>query len=105
MSNILRKFRKEKKEPELDYKFLYETEFNNRKKYEKRYREKCKENIELQKGTGIAELRKQLMKTADELEKTKNELEFVKEDRAKLYVQLEDTRNELELERNKNNGE
>lgn len=103
MSSFLRKFKREK---EPDYKNLYEIELNNRKKYEKRYRQKCAESIELQKQTGIADLRKELMKISDELEKTKEELSFVKEDRSKLYLQLEDTRNELEIERNKNkNGE
>lgn len=101
MSNFLKKFRKEK---EPDYKKLYETEINNRKKYEKRYREKCRENVELQKQTGIADLRKKLMEVSDELENTKTELSLIKEDRSKLYVKLEDIRNELEIERNKNNN-
>lgn len=87
MSNFLRRFKKEK---EPNWKELYEIELNNRKKYEKRYREKCKDYIELQKEKGLPELKKALMEITDERD-------FLKEDRAKLYIQLEDTRNELEL--------
>jgi hypothetical protein len=93
---MLRKFRKEK---EPNYKELYEIEMQNRKLYEKRYREIEKQYRDLQKESGIAELRVKLTNAVEELA-------FVKEDRAKLYIELEDTRNELELERNKNkNGE
>lgn len=90
MSNMLRRFKKDK----TDYKTLYETELNNRKKYEKRYREKCRENIQLQKETGIADLRKEMMKLQDEIA-------FLKEDRSLLYVQLEDARNELQKYKDK----
>lgn len=90
MSNILKKIERNK------YKNLYETEVKNRKMYEKRYREIEKAYQELQKESGIAELRVKLTNAVEELA-------FVKEDRAKLYVELEDTRNELELERRKNN--
>ncbi len=101
MSSILKKFRKEKKP---NYKELYEIELENRKKYEKRYREKCNEYIELQKEKGIGELRKRLMETTDKLDNAKEQIAFLKQDRSKLYVKLEDLRNELEIERNKNNG-
>lgn len=90
MSNLLKKIERNK------YKNLYETEVKNRKMYEKRYREIEKAYQELQKESGIAELRVKLTNAVEELA-------FVKEDRAKLYVELEDTRNELELERRKNN--
>jgi len=90
MSNLLKKIERNK------YKNLYETEVKNRKIYEKRYREIEKAYQELQKESGIAELRVKLTNAVEELA-------FVKEDRAKLYVELEDTRNELELERRKNN--
>lgn len=86
MSNFLRKFRKEKK----DYKTLYETELNNRKIIELRYKELKNENIELQKGTGLAELRVKFNKALDEIE-------MLRKDRATLYVQREDLQNELEL--------
>lgn len=93
MSNLLKKIERNK------YKNLYETEVKNRKMYEKRYREIEKAYQELQKESGIAELRVKLTNAVEELA-------FVKEDRAKLYVELEDTINELEIERNKNkNGE
>ena len=65
MSNFLSKFRKENKK---DYKTLYETELNNRKLIELRYKELKKENIELQKGTGLAELRVKFNKALDEIE-------------------------------------
>ena len=89
MSNLLSKFRKESKK---DYKTLYETELNNRKIFENRYKELKQENIELQKGTGLAELRVKYNKALEEIH-------FLKEDRAKLYIQLEDTRNEKQLEK------
>lgn len=94
MSNLLRKFRKEKK----DYKTLYETELNNRKLIELRYKEVIKENIELQKETGLANLRVKYNKALDEIH-------FLKEDRAKLYVQLEDLRNENNLKVEEVKGE
>lgn len=99
MSNILSKFRKEKK----DYKTLYEAELNNRKLYEKRYKQLKDENIKLQKETGLADMKKKMMQLA-------NDVYFLKKDRAKLYVQLEDLRNEKQFEILKekesgNNGE
>ena len=91
MSNFLSKFKKP------NYKELYEIELNNRKLYEKRYNEIKKENVELQKSSGIAEIRKKL-------EMAINEIAFLKEDRAKLYIQLEDARNELDLLKSKKKG-
>ena len=79
-----------KRDERLKYKNLYETELNNRKMYEKRYKEVIEENINLQKETGIADLRKQLNEAL-------NEVAFLKEDRTKLYLQLEDARNELSM--------
>lgn len=86
MSNFLKKFGKEKK----NYKELYEIELENRKKYEKRYREKCKDYIALQEEKGLPELKKSLMELSDERD-------ILKEDRARLYVQLEDARNEIKI--------
>lgn len=94
MSNFLSKFRKESKK---DYKTLYETELNNRKLIELRYKELKKENIELQKGTGLAELRVKFSKAIDEIE-------MLKKDRATLYVQREDLQNELDLLKSKKKG-
>ena len=71
-----------------NYKDLYKKELNNRKLYEERYKEVIIENVELQKKTGIAKLKKQLADTMDELF-------FIKKDRAIIFCQLEDTRNEL----------
>ena len=90
MSNILRKFKK------TNYKELYEIELNNRKKYEKRYREKCRDYIALQKEKGLPELKQALMKITDERD-------FLKEDRARLFVQLEDLKNDIKLGKVKEN--
>ena len=86
MSNFLKRIGKEKK----NYKELYEIEVENRKKYEKRYREKCKDYIALQEEKGLPELKKSLMELSDERD-------ILKEDRARLYVQLEDARNEIKI--------
>lgn len=90
MSSFLKKFGKEKK----NYKELYEIELNNRQKYEKRYREKCRDYIALQKEKGLPELKQALMQITDERD-------FLKEDRARLYVELEDLRNQIKLEKPK----
>lgn len=94
MSNILKKFKKDKK----NYKELYEIELNNRKKYEKRYREKCRDYIELQKEKGLPELKMELMKISDERD-------FLKEDRARLFVELEDLKNDIKLGKYKKESE
>ena len=94
MSNFLSKFRKENKK---DYKTLYETELNNRKLIELRYKELKKENIELQKETGLAELRVKFSKAIDEIE-------MLRKDRATLYIQREDLQNELDLLKGKKKG-
>lgn len=86
MSSIISKITKNK------YKTLYETELNNRKMYEKRYRELKKQYEDLQKEKGIGDLRKKIMELTDENA-------FLKEDRAKLYIQLEDLRNEKEMKK------
>ena len=90
MSSFLKKFGKEKK----NYKELYEIELNNRQKYEKRYREKCRDYIALKKEKGLPELKQALMQITDERD-------FLKEDRARLYVELEDLRNQIKLEKPK----
>lgn len=91
--------RAEKRDERLKYRNLYETELHNRKMYERRYKEVIQENINLQKETGLADLRKQLNQALDEIA-------FLKEDRSKLYIQLEDARNELDmLKGNKKNEE
>ena len=82
MSSFTSKFSKKRKS---DYKELYEIELNNRKMYEKRYKEIKEENIKLQKETGIADLRKQLNKVSDENC-------VLKEENAKLKLELEDVK-------------
>ena len=67
-----------------------------RKKYEKRYREKCRDYIALQKEKGLPELKQALMKITDERD-------FLKEDRARLFVQLEDLKNDIKLGKVKEN--
>ena len=64
MSNIFRKYIKEKK----DYKSLYELELSNRKKYEERYKQIQKDYENLQKESGIADLRVQIKKLTIDLE-------------------------------------
>lgn len=75
MSNFLRKItRKDKK----DYKKLYEIELQNRKAYEARYKEMHEQYVELQKGSGIAELRKENMQLKHEITELKIELDDTK---------------------------
>ena len=64
MSSIFKKYGISKK----NYKSLYETELENRKKFEKRYKELKQENIELQKSSGIADLRVEIKRLGIELE-------------------------------------
>lgn len=66
MSSILRKTKK--KETKLTYKQLYEIELNNRKMYEKRYKEICEENIKIQEGSELPELRLKIRQLSAELE-------------------------------------
>lgn len=61
---MFKKYLKEKK----DYKTLYETELSNRKKYEERYKQIQKDYENLQKESGIADLRVQIKKLTIDLE-------------------------------------
>ena len=79
------------------YKNLYETELNNRKLFEKRYKELKEENIELQKLTRIADFRKKIQELNEENEILKDKIRILKEDRANLYIQREDLLNEKEM--------
>ena len=93
MSNFLRKISSKK------YKELYETELRNRKAYEERYKQIHEQYVELQKESGLAELRKTNINLITEnhiLEKDNKELnELV----AKLRIELEDTKGFLEQEK------
>lgn len=91
MSNMPSKFKKENKK---DYKTLYETELNNRKLYEKRYKEVIQENIELQKSAGIAELRKENAKLKLELEDMKGFYEQEKQAKEFLLKEREEKTND-----------
>lgn len=87
-----------------NYKKLYETELNNRKKYEKRYREIAKQYIDLQKNKGIGELKKQLMNLKDanyELKATVAQLRFDVEDLRGFYEQEKAAKEYLKKERDK----
>ena len=94
MSNFLKRFSKNIGE-EIDYKTLYETELNNRKMYEDRYRHIEKEYQQLQKDKGIGELRKKIIELNNTIVVLNEKLNFVTEDRAKLFTQLEDLENEM----------
>lgn len=74
------------------YKELYNIELNNRKLYERRYNEIKKINEELQKSTGLAELRKENLELA-------NEVLDLKIENAKLKIELEDTNGFLQQEK------
>lgn len=66
MSNITGN--RKRKESKLTYKQLYEIELNNRKMYEKRYKEICEENIEIQKGSELPKLRLQIRQLSSDLQ-------------------------------------
>ena len=85
-----------------NYKKLYETELNNRKMYEKRYRKKEKQYIDLQKNKGIGELKKQLMKSKDiiyDLKEQVAQLKFDVEDLRGFYEQEKAAKEYLKKER------
>lgn len=94
MSNMFTKIIKKKK----NYKTLYETEVENRKLYETRYRELHREYVKLQKESGIAELRKDNLALQKENEFLKenaknlfrDENKKLKEENARLRIELDD---------------
>ena len=75
----------------LFYKKLYEIEVENRKKYEKRYREIKKFNEDLQKSSGFAELNKKI----NELSQENQGLKMI---RTAQGIELEDTKGFLKQE-------
>lgn len=80
------------------WKSLYETEVENRKKYEKRYREIKKENEALQVKQGYAELRQKLDKlTNDNFDLTGANMKL-KEELARVKIELEDNKGFLAQE-------
>ena len=82
------------KQSKLTYKKLYEIEKNNRQMYEKRYKEVYEENIELQKSTGLAELRKEIARLKLELEDTQGFLAQEKQAKEALLKEREDKNGE-----------
>lgn len=82
------------KQSKLTYKQLYEIEKNNRKLYEKRYKEIYEENLKLQESTGIAELRKENTKLKLELEDTLGFLEQEKQAKEFLLKEREEKNGE-----------
>ena len=66
MSSIFKRLGKTKR----DYKKLYEIELNNRKLFEKRCKELRKEKADLEKSSGIADLRIEIKKLTIELQDT-----------------------------------
>lgn len=95
MSSLTRK--KDKKQEQKDYKTLYETELNNRKLYEQRYKEIHKKYIELQNSSGIAELRKENLKLTVENDFLKDNAEKLYQDKIK-QLKEENVRLKIELE-------
>lgn len=81
-----------------NYKKLYETELNNRKAYEKRYKEIKKENEELQVKKGYADLRQKIDKLSNDNFDLTGENMHLKEELAKVKIELEDTQGFLEQE-------
>lgn len=86
----------------ISYKDLYETEKNNRKMYEKRYREIEQKYRDLQKNKGIGDMRKELMKLKDanyELKAQVAQLKFDMEDLRGFYEQEKAAKEYLKKER------
>lgn len=81
-----------------NYKQLYETELANRKAYEQRYREKEKECQELQEKTGLANLRVKYDKLISDKFEQDTLLRKLKEELAKVRIELEDTKGFLAQE-------
>ena len=89
-----------------NYKKLYETELNNRKMYEKRYREIEKKYRDLQQDKGIGKMRTQLANAKDtiyELKATVAQLKFDVEDLKGFLAQETQAKEYLKKER-ENNG-
>ena len=100
--------RAEKKDERLKFKSLYETELNNRKMYEERYRQIEKQYRDLQEEKGIGELRKKVMQLADENEQLKAEIAKLKletEDAKGFYEQEKQAKEYLLKERDEKSGE
>ena len=87
---------------QISYKELYETERNNRKMYEQRYREIEQKYRDLQKSKGIGDMRKELMKLKDanyDLKAQIAQLKFDLEDLRGFYNQEKAAKEYLKKER------
>ena len=87
-----------------NWKKLYQTEYNNRKLYEKRYREVKLENEELQKKTGLAKLRKEnniLRQQVIDLKIQRADLLIKLDDLQGFYNQEKQAKEELLRQRNR----
>ena len=87
-----------------NWKKLYQTEYNNRKLYEKRYREVKLENEELQKKAGLAKLRKENMELRQQildLKIQKTDLLIQLDDLKGFYKQEKQAKEELLRQRNR----
>ena len=87
---------------QISYKDLYETELNNRKMYEKRYREIEKQYQDLQRNKGIGNLKKELMRLKDDnydLKAQVAQLKFDLEDLRGFYNQEKQAKEYLKKER------
>lgn len=87
-----------------NWKKLYQTEYNNRKLYEKRYRELKVENEELQKKTGLAKLRKKnniLRQQVIDLKIQRADLLIKLDDLQGFYNQEKQAKEELLRQRNR----
>ena len=86
----------------MSYRELYETERNNRKMYEQRYREIEQQYRDLQKNKGIGKLKTELMKLKDanyELKAQVAQLKFDIEDLRGFYNQEKAAKEYLKKER------
>lgn len=86
----------------ISYKNLYETELNNRKMYEKRYREIEKKYRDLQESKGLGKLKTELMRLKDanyELKAAVAQLKFDLEDMRGFYQQEKAAKEYLKKER------
>ena len=89
-----------------NYKNLYLTELNNRKMYEKRYRELEKQYRDLQKSKGLGEMRKSISKLKDTNYELKVQITQLKLDLEELkgFYNQEKQAKEYLLKERENNG-
>ena len=97
MSSITSKTKR--KDTKLTYKQLYTIELNNRKMYEKQYRDLHERYVELQKGTELPKLRleiRQLSADLDDMTMFKTQETIAKEILLNRQKEIEEYINKLE---------